>query len=278
MSFKINQTHIDQHRRDGITVFRNIIPVSLLADLRREASKALEIARRIHGPQAQRVQPVSHYSDIFHLQPFRDYEELPELNDAVKALLGPDAYYNSIDLLGILVGPPTRTNCMQWHMDLSEKTAGVDAQEFSLIRQKPALGNQVNCPLFQDNFLWFVPGSHLTPVADEAVAVANSNLWFSILERLLDDSADYCAVQLERDCLAYMWSMPGANRIQLEPGDFAIYRPFAWHAAFYSSEQSRATLHHGVWTEESYAWWQRINAARGSWRDRYERPVTADGL
>lgn len=276
MKFEFSQQHIDEHREDGITVFRNIIPASLINDLRKEAAKALDLARSIHGGQAQRIQPIGHYKEVFDLQIFKDYEQLPALNDAIRQLLGPDAYYNNLDLLGILVGPPEKTNCMQWHMDLSENTAGLDPEHFSQIRLKPDFGNQVNCPLFQDSFLWFVPGSHKALIEDYAIAIANSEQWYGILERLLDTDEQSCDILLEQDCLDYMWSMPDARQFNLEPGDFAIYRPFAWHAAFYSNYQQRATLHHGVWTPESYQWWLGMNEARGAWRDRYERPVTAE--
>lgn len=274
--FTFSEKHIVEHMNDGITVFQNIIPATLVSDLRKEAEKSLALANKIHGEQAQRIQPVGHYGDVFNLQVFKDYEQLPALNDAIHKLLGDDSYYNNLDLLGILVGPPARTNCMQWHMDLSESTAGVDSNAFKNMRNNPRMGNQANCPLYQDNFLWFLPGSHNQPAQAEHKAIANSDHWDTILESLLQ--GDACEVALERECLRYLYSMPGGVRMHLNPGDFALYRPFAWHGAFYPAYQRRATLHHGVWTPESFAWWTQMNEARGSWRDRYEKPVTADEL
>ena len=275
MRVRIRQQHIDEHREQGITVLRGAVPPALVDELRQQARHALELAISVHGKQAQRIQPVAQYPDTFDRAVFERYVKLPELNEAVRELLGPDAEFSDLGLLGILVGPPARTNCMQYHMDVSERTAGVDPERLRQIRLQPGFGNQVNCPLYEDAAFWYVPGSHARPIDEGSMASANSPQWFELLEKLLDTSTPHSGAGIEMDCLSYLKSMPGACRYHLEPGDFAIYRPFGWHAAFYSQYQRRATLHHGVWTAAARAWWQEMNEVRGPWLRRYERPASA---
>ena len=64
MPFQYTQQHRIEYERDGLTILRGVIPATLLADLRRETDKACEIARRQHGPQAQRLQPVYEYEKL----------------------------------------------------------------------------------------------------------------------------------------------------------------------------------------------------------------------
>ncbi len=68
---------IDEYLANGYHIFRNIIPSSLLADLRRQADIARELAHEINGRQTQRIQPIDQYADRIDLQPFRDYVESP---------------------------------------------------------------------------------------------------------------------------------------------------------------------------------------------------------
>ena len=80
---------IDEYLANGYQIFRNVIPPSLLADLRCQADIARDLAHQLNGRQTQRIQPLDQYGDRIDLQPFRDYVELPALKDAVEALLGP---------------------------------------------------------------------------------------------------------------------------------------------------------------------------------------------
>ena len=74
MAFKISEKHIAEFQMRGYTVFKGIVPESLLSDLRNATDVAREIARTELGPQAQRLQPVVDY-DLDH-QPFIDFAEL----------------------------------------------------------------------------------------------------------------------------------------------------------------------------------------------------------
>ncbi|HYF52520.1 MAG TPA: hypothetical protein VEJ63_24140, partial [Planctomycetota bacterium] len=68
MPFKATQAHVDQFHRDGFTVLEQIIPVSLLGELRRSCDTAREIARQKQGPNTQRLQPIEKFAVNF--QPF----------------------------------------------------------------------------------------------------------------------------------------------------------------------------------------------------------------
>ena len=72
MPFQFTEKHIADYHTLGYTIFQDIIPTSLLTDLRRVADKAREITRKVTGPQAQRLQPIAKYD--LDQQPFKDYQ------------------------------------------------------------------------------------------------------------------------------------------------------------------------------------------------------------
>ncbi|MGH7213274.1 MAG: hypothetical protein ACREIT_00625 [Tepidisphaeraceae bacterium] len=55
MSHRVTDRDIAGYYREGYVVFRRILPGALLRDLRRGCDKAQEIARRVGGPQSQRL-------------------------------------------------------------------------------------------------------------------------------------------------------------------------------------------------------------------------------
>ena len=81
MPYTFSDSHIETYHTLGYTVFRQILPPSLIIDLRRVCDKAVEIAREKSGSQVQRLQPVAKYG--LDQQPFIDYADLPELVDAI---------------------------------------------------------------------------------------------------------------------------------------------------------------------------------------------------
>ena len=85
--FTFSEKHITDYHRTGCTIFREILPPSLVTDLRRVADRARELARDEKGEQTQRHQPVGAYD--LDLQPLRDYGELDVLNDAIQRVLTP---------------------------------------------------------------------------------------------------------------------------------------------------------------------------------------------
>jgi hypothetical protein len=107
MAFAFSEKHIVDYHTFGYTIFRSILPTSLIGDLRRVTDRAREIAREESGPQSQRLQPVGKYD--LNLRPFQDYAELPELYDAVHRLLTPEhSCGGSPEVLGILIEPAER--------------------------------------------------------------------------------------------------------------------------------------------------------------------------
>src|SRR5579871_2716552 len=127
MTFQFTDRHRDEYNISGLTVLRGLIPVSLLADLRRETNKAREIARSKHGPQAQRLQPVYAYEELNHA-PFRDFLLFPGLQAAVAAILGPD--HRMSDIMGVLLEPAERPWCTHWHRDWGYNVPGIDVEAF----------------------------------------------------------------------------------------------------------------------------------------------------
>ena len=108
---------IDEYLANGYQIFRNIIPPSLLADLRCQADIARDLAHQLNGRQTQRIQPLDQYGDRIDLQPFRDYVELPALKDAVEALLGPGYTHGHLHVMGLLVEPLDHPWHCGWHRD-----------------------------------------------------------------------------------------------------------------------------------------------------------------
>jgi hypothetical protein len=111
----------DDHRESflasGFTVFRGVVPASLVADLRRAADVARELARELHGPRAQRLQPVlAHDLDQ---RPFRDWLELPALREAIAAVLSPSHSHGTPGGLGLLFEPADQPWGTGWHRDLA---------------------------------------------------------------------------------------------------------------------------------------------------------------
>ncbi len=61
----------------------------------------------------------------------------------------------------------------------------------------------------------------------------------------------------ERTGLDYCRAMPGAVRLHLDAGDFALYRNTLWHLGNYSPHLKRATLHDSADTPE-FREWRRV--------------------
>ncbi|MCC7193864.1 MAG: phytanoyl-CoA dioxygenase family protein [Phycisphaeraceae bacterium] len=241
MTFSFRDEWINQYLREGYLIFRQILPVTLLRDLRRECDKARALAHEVSGPQAQRIQPVDRYADKLDLKPFKEYCELPVLRDAVTRLLGPTSH-GQTHIMGILVEPKDRPWSIGWHRDGLVEVP-LEAQD-DLLRAKLweiwydlTRFNQVNCAIYADSCTWFVPGSHLRQY-DLPGEVASTGA--GTLEALTNNLSN---VEAERINFEHCESFPGAVQIRLQPGDFMVYRNLAWHTGNYVPSQPRATLH-----------------------------------
>ncbi len=245
MSEPITDQHVDEYLTQGFTVFRRILPTSLIADLRRVADDAHALAKRLHGPQAQRLQPVGNHP--IDQRPFRDYAELPALVDAVRRVLGPQhAHSGGLTCLGILFHPADHPYTTGWHRDWRDGTA-VPVESWREHFSDLAFFNQANCPLYDDSCTWVVPGSHLRWQDTSREAALN---------RETHPAPTYAGsdVNSEHQLFDYCRSMPGAVQLRLGPGDYALYRNTLWHLGCYLPYQRRATLHDGVDTPEFLAW------------------------
>jgi ectoine hydroxylase-related dioxygenase (phytanoyl-CoA dioxygenase family) len=245
MSFTLTDQHISEYHSQGCTIFRKIVPSSLIADLRRAVEPGREQAYIDGGPSVQRFQPVS--TAPVDQKPFRDFAELAVLNDAVHAVLSPRHVAMNVNTCGVLMEPREQSWCIQWHRDWRDNT-GVDKKYWRDRKMDIDLFNQMNCPLYSDDCTWVVPGSHLredTP--GEMSAFPHYPPRSPELEGLVDPERELASI-------AYCRRMPGAMQFILEPGDYALYRNSLWHIGNYVPYRKRATLHDYVDTPAFKHW------------------------
>ena len=220
MPFQFSEKHVNEFHMAGVTVFRSVLPPSLIRDLRRVCNEGAATARaRGWGGRFQIAD-----GDIDR-RPFQDYAELPALRDAVAKVVGPQCIYGDQSWFGVFIEPENVPWCTEWHRD----ARGVlNDEEWDHWTKIPSLGNQVNCALYEDSCTWYVPGSHLRgDTGAERHAVAT--LPYLGFGDKPGEGETLTNEERERICLAYCEGMPGAMRLYLNAGDFALYRPFGWH-------------------------------------------------
>lgn len=235
MKFKFSDSLIESYERDGYAVFREILPLSLITDLRRATDQGREIARKKGGKQVQRFQPVA--SCDIDQRPFADYRNLPELRDAVHRLLSPEhAYGDPTTYLGVFIEPEDFPYCTAWHQDWRHfyppSMPGLTPE----IKRTHGLFSQVNCALYQDECTWVVPGSHARDDLPEEREAFPEEIPTA---PLLDGKS---FMERERMCLDYCRRMPGAKRLHMDPGDYCVYRNTLWHMGNYVPYSKRATI------------------------------------
>ena len=246
MAFAFSDRHIEEYRTQGFTVFRQILPPSLVADLRKVCNDARDLAREKSGSQAQRLQPIANFP--IEQQPFLDYVELPALNDAIHQLLSPSFRIGGPTVMGVLFEPADQPWCTPWHRDWRDNMASMDLTRWDAHFVDDRYFNQVNCALYAESCTWVVPGSHLRRDLPREI------------ERFPDrpisgpdlDGKSYA--EREWACLAYVRSMPNAHQLRLDAGDFCLYRNTLWHIGNYLPYTRRATLHDSVDTDEFINW------------------------
>ncbi len=242
--------HQARYRIQGFTVLPGIIPPSLIEDLRRAAEPARALARKLHGLQAQRLQPIGKFG--LDLQPFHHLRDLPELRAAIDKILGPDYQTLSLETCGMLFEPADRAYSTEWHRDWRDNVPGMASTDWDGARFDLRYFNQLNAPLYEDGCLWLVPGSHLR--ADTPAEIRRFSLR-PIPPPALDGLTD---AQRERACFDYARAMPGAVRVHLNPGDVAFYRNSLWHLGSYVPYQKRVTIHDYIDTPEFAEWRERV--------------------
>jgi hypothetical protein len=250
MTFTFSDQHIDDYHRNGYTVFRGIIPPHLIDDLRRVTDEARVIAREKHGPQCQRLQPVSAFE--IDQQPFHDFRDLPELRDAVARVLTPQHDFGTPHMLGVLLEPADLPYCTWWHRDWRDNVSGLNLAEWDAVMHDIDYFNQLNCALYEDDSTWVVPGSHLRrDLPAEAARFPDRPIKTPDLE-------GKSSAERERICLEYCQSLPGAQCLYLNAGDFALYRNSLWHLGNYVPYRKRATLHDAIDTPAFMAWRDKV--------------------
>ncbi|MCX5660472.1 MAG: hypothetical protein NTW19_12220 [Planctomycetota bacterium] len=245
MAFTLDDSMINHYWSQGYLIFRGIVPPTLLRDLRAESDKARELVRARSGPQVLRTPLVKTLDGQISMKPFQDYLDLPELVGALERLFGPGSRPGSFDLLQVLLEPKNRPVMGGWHRDgvvglpMSEQHKPEQLAKRAEVWHRPRSGNQVNCAIYSDSCLWYVPGSHLR-MRDLA---GERQSWCFMTEKYPYADSKLSDVELERTFIDICRAFPGAMQAHLAPGDYMVYRSQAWHTGVYAPTQPRATIH-----------------------------------
>lgn len=244
MSFEFSDRHIVGYHTQGYTIFQDMVPAPLMADLRREADRGRPIARQLQGGNAQRLQPFQPHLDP---RPFQELWNLPSLHKALRELFGHEARAMDgleVDGDAILYEPGDSPYCMCWHRDFRDLWPGMDLEKWQAALHNPRMFNQSNVALYDDGALWVVPGSHLRRDTPEEIRR------FPIRPIPSPDLGGLSPEEAEYACRDYARSMPGAVQVWLNAGDFMIYRNTLWHLGNYVPYAKRATVHGSLVTPE----------------------------
>ncbi|MEK8051129.1 phytanoyl-CoA dioxygenase family protein [Ideonella sp. DXS22W] len=254
MAFEFSDRHIVEYHTQGYVVLRDLLPATLLTDLRRETDRGREIARRLGGGNAQRLQPVQEHLDP---RPFAELWGLPALHHALTEILRGIEF--SVEGDAVLYEPGESPYCMCWHRDFRDLSPGMDLAAWQASFHDLRLFNQTNVALYDDACLWVVPGSHLrADTPDEIRRFPERPVPAPDFTGLTPEQAEYTA----RD---YAHSMPGAVQAPLNAGDFMVYRNTLWHLGSYVPYIKRATVHGSIVTEayRQYVLTQWLPYAKG---------------
>jgi len=258
MPFQFSERHVIERYTLGYTVFRQIIPPSLLRDLRKACEKAPALARAAAGPRAMRLTGVARHG--LDCQAFKDYAELPELNDAITRVLTPahSRGYGNTDQLVILIETTDIPVTQAWHRDGRDyEVPPQHREEYNRAAYLPVFINQINCPLYEDTALWYVPASHIRPdMPSEAAAIKSTILQG---DHFTDEEREQLGVQ-------YCKGMPGAVCLAMDAGDFALYHPCGLHLGSVLPYRKRVTIHDTVFSPESKAWYHTWN----QWKQQHK--------
>ncbi|HVF09541.1 MAG TPA: phytanoyl-CoA dioxygenase family protein [Abditibacteriaceae bacterium] len=263
MSFEFTEQHITDYYHHGYTIFRSVLPPRLIEELRAAGEELHEISRQQRGPNVARspvLGAVTEQLSQQSLQAFHDYRELPELVQSLHGVLGPEHMIDVNSIAAFFIYP-LHPHCQDWHRDIDEGYKGItesgDREEFRRLKQDPTFFVQVNCALYTDTCLWYVPGSAGRPnTGGELAAAGAPYIGIEGRGKLLDQELEGKSyAEQERIGIEYCRAMPAAVNVVLEAGDFCLYRPIGWHTGHYAPHRKRLTLHHHVTTSTSRAWY-----------------------
>lgn len=256
MKTKVTAAHAAFYRENGYVILRGVMPAALMERLRAMAEEARAIAHRLHGPQAQRLQPLGDHVDVAAM---REFTEQPDFVAAIRTILSDRHVPSDPATNTVLFQPADHCWATEWHRDLRDHMDGatltelMGGREWTQVATDFANFNQYNCALYEDSSTWFVPGSHSrmtdTP-AELAAARAQHKAEVENSRHLRSEAAQELFLQ------DYCQSMPGAVQVILQAGDLVLYRNTAWHLGNYVPYRRRATLHGQADTPE-YARFKR---------------------
>lgn len=259
---------LEKYMRQGFFIFRQIVPPTLLRDLREQVEIARDLAHSVIGPQTQRLQPLELYADRLDLQPFREYIDHPKICDAVAQVFGGGYSHGKLDTMGLLVEPVNHPYHLGWHRDYIAQLPPEEREEtikemFEAIWNDLRFFNQVNCALYPDSCTWFVPGSHRRhhDLPGEHQTTGD--------RRLRRPPKGMSNTEAEQHFIAHCRQMPGAVQIHLEPGDMMVYRNLGWHTGNYQTQPPRATIHDFVYHPDWPAWKETWHRTKQASIDRY---------
>lgn len=254
MRTQVTAAHAAFYRENGYIILQGVVPPALIERLRAMAEEARAIAHRLHGPQAQRLQPLGDHVDV---TPMREFTELPAFVAAIRTLLSDRHFLSDPATNAVLFQPADQCWATEWHRDLRDHMdaatlqAVLGGREWDRFATDYANFNQFNCALYEDSSTWFVPGSHGrmtdTP-AEIAAARAQNRTAVENKDRARSEAAQEVFLQ------DYCRSMPGALQVTLQAGDLVLYRNTAWHMGNYVPYRRRATLHGQADTPEFAAY------------------------
>lgn len=263
MTFHYCDSFYNQYRSLGYVVFRDVIPHSLLQEMRVQADKARDLAHTKNGAQAQRIQPLDRYADEIDVKPFQAYGELDHLRDAVEKVLGGPTTYCHTHIMGFLTEPTEHPWTIGWHRDgvVEVPQAAYDDSVHAYLGKMWddwQVWNQINCALYRDSCTWYVPGSHLRQKDLPGEFQHTSNA------EVMDKAKGMSDAEAERYFLQLCLDFPGAMQVHLEPGDFMLYRNLGWHNGNYTPYARRATMHDAAIFKNAtsdYSEWGKVKAA-----------------
>ena len=254
------QVDRDLFMEQGFLILRDFIPRDKLDAIRASAEIMLERQKEIWRRERKPGDPPG--GEWETAQQPRVMMELPGIIDEQTANVVEDFWIDdaTLEVVGQLIsGEPMIHSMMMlcsppvedhpggtgWHRDFSAlRTAPLAALQADLIENGPRY-TQWNVPLYDDNVLWIVPGSHRrlnTPEEDAALRRSTKE------------------------------PVPGGVAIELRAGDAAVYSHYLLHWGSNYTTRLRRTLHGGHVTLAEF---DDLSFAEGLSRRIAGRPLSA---
>ncbi|NKB69575.1 MAG: hypothetical protein GKR89_21100 [Candidatus Latescibacteria bacterium] len=218
--------NLQQFRRDGYLVLKNVVPPDRLADLRLTVELMVDHEKKRSTRQRRNDEPRggAWYSNA---QPRLGHHSVaPETADFVDFCLGDTTHGVSHQLMqapqialtafGVLCSGLIDYGYTDWHRDASSaEQAPLGGLQYDLI-ENGAGYVQWNIALYEDEVFWILPGSHKQPTTEAQRR------------------------QLLRDPRT---ALEGGVPIHLQPGDGIVYPNIMMHWGSFYSSRLRRTIH-----------------------------------